>query len=154
MVSAKVAEADGQLEWNDLVDVIEGLSYATRPIKASAREVTDRFGLGPRGAFILNLISNGVTYPADLAAALKKQRSLITADLDRLKEAGLVTASAGDKDKRRQRLILTPSGATACAQTRAAMVDILRQNLAAYSRNEIRLFGRMLRDARGVVENR
>ncbi len=138
-----------ELTWDDLAGVIDGLAYAPRPIQASARELTERLGLGRRGAFILNLISHGVSFPAELARALGTRRSLITADLGRLKDAGLIAASSSDGDKRRSRLSLTAAGEAAVRSIRDAIAEILRRNLADYSLDEIQLFARMLRDARG-----
>ena len=136
------------LDWDVIGRVVEGLALAQRPIRASVREVTEKYDLGPRGAFILSLISGGITYPHELATALKIGRSLVTGELARLTEAGLIAATPGKTDKRRTELALTPEGAAACAAVRAAMRRIMVRNLAGYSADQIRLFGAMLRDAR------
>jgi DNA-binding MarR family transcriptional regulator len=148
-VNYQAKPARDALSWDDLAPISEGLAYAPMAIRASASELTERLGLGPRGAFILNLISNGIIYPADLARALKTRRSLITADLTRLKDAGLISASNGEDDKRRSRLLLTAAGEAAVGSIRDSIAAILRRNLAEYSRDELRLFSQMLRDARG-----
>lgn len=142
-----------ELTWDDLAGEIEGLAYAQGPIRASASALTERLGLGPRGAFIRNLISNGVSFPAELARVLGTRRSLITADLDRLKGAGLITAMSSAGDKRRKHLLLTAQGEGTVRAIRDAIAKTLRQNLGQYSLDEIKLFERMLRDARrGVGE--
>lgn len=139
------------MPWEELGLVVEGLALGQRPIRAAAAAVTKRNGLGPRGAYILSLISGGVVYPNELALALKIGRSLITAELTRLTEAGLVTAEPGETDRRRSRLSLTAEGQAACEEVRAAMRAFVTRNLAAYSAEDIRLFIRMLRDVRQLA---
>lgn len=134
------------LGWDELGFICEGLSFGQRPIRAAARDVTRRHGLGPRGAFILSLISNGITYPLELAAIFNVGRSLITAELAKLTEAGLIVATPGKEDRRRSQLALTPAGEAACEEVRGAMARIISRNLAGYSPEEIRLFARMLHD--------
>jgi DNA-binding MarR family transcriptional regulator len=141
------------LGWDEIGLVVEGLAFGQRPIRAAAREVTERFGLGPRGAFILSLISSGICYPLELATALKIGRSLVTAELDKLRDAGLVTATPGAEDRRRSRLALTPAGEAACEEVRGTMQRIVTRNLAGYSPEEVRLFIRMLRDVRRLEDN-
>ena len=136
------------LGWNELGLVAEGVAYAQRPLRAATRQVTQQYDLGPRGAWILSLISGGRCYPLDLSKALKAGRSLITAELVRLTRAGLVTATADSEDRRRSQLALTPLGQEACESVRAEMARIVRRNLSAYSSDEVRLFIRMLRDVR------
>jgi len=133
----------------ELAPIIESLGYAMRPINVGARQLTEELGLGPRGAFMLTLISRGIRFPKDLAAVLKTPRSLITADLGRLKKAGLVTASSDDPDRRKSVLSLTPAGDAARQAISDEIVRIVAANLARYSRSELRLFARMLRDVRG-----
>ena len=149
---ARAVAADGpaSMEWSELGLVVEGLAFAGRPIRHAAGSVTRRFGLGPRGAFILSLVSGGVAYPNELALALRTGRSLITAELTRLTEAGLVEATPGETDRRRSRLSLTPAGEAACEEVRNAMRGFVTRNLAAYSADEVRLFIRMLRDVREI----
>lgn len=136
--------------WDELGLVCEGLAYGARLLRGATKPVTRQYCLGPRGAFMLNLISGGARYPLDLAQALKCGRSLITAELARLTEAGLVTSTTGETDKRRTALTLTPLGEAACKKVRSEMERLVKRNLAAYSSDEVRLFSRMLRDARNL----
>lgn len=152
-VLADVITAAPSLAWDDIGHVLEGLAFAQRPIRAATRKVTMRHKLGPRGAFILSLISGGVRYPLDLSVALKVGRSLVTAELDRLREAGLITSTPGEEDRRRSQLALTEEGAKACEEVRLAMRRMISRNLEGYSAEEIRLFGRMLRDARRLDDD-
>ena len=141
------------LSWDELGPILEGLAFAQRPLRAATRRITRQYDLGPRGAFILSLISSGKIYPLDLSDMLKAGRSLITAELARLTEAGLVTASPGRHDRRRSELALTSLGQKACQHVRNEMARIVRRNLAAYSAEDLLLFSRMLRDVRQLEED-
>ncbi len=139
----------GQLSWDDLGSLAEGLAFASRPLKLATQSVTERFDLGPRGAWILNLISNGVVHPTVLSTIFQVGRSLITAELVRLTDAGLIAAQPDQEDRRRSELALTPAGEAACRQIREDISMILLSNLRGYSVEDIRNFTRMLRDVRG-----
>ena len=78
---------------------------------------------------------------------------IASAELARLTEAGLVTASPGRHDRRRSELALTPLGQQACQRVRDEMARIVRRNLADYSVDEVMLFARMLRDVRQLEED-
>jgi DNA-binding MarR family transcriptional regulator len=143
----KVAAAPG---WDRIGALMEGLAYAQRPIHAAARAITKQLGLGPRGAFILNLLSQGCEYPHELASKLSTSRSLVTSDLNRLIDAGLVAAISSDSDKRMTRLHLTAAGAKICADIRGEMARIVQRNLARYSDAELSLFTDMLTAVRAL----
>ena len=141
------------MDWNELGLVCEGLAYGQRLLKAATKPVTRQYSLGPRGAFILSLISGGARYPLDLANAMKCGRSLITAELIRLTDAGLVIAHPGEKDRRRSELALTAEGESACERVRGEMERLVRRNMAAYTADDVRLFSRMLRDIRHLEDD-
>lgn len=124
--------------------IIEGLVYAGRPVMAAAEPLNRAHDLGPRGAFILSLVDRGVHAPMELAVALQIGRSLVTAELARLTEAGLIAALQEKRDQRRRRLTLTASGQEALAALRGSLWGIVTEGLADYSPAEIRLFGEML----------
>jgi DNA-binding MarR family transcriptional regulator len=130
--------------WDTIGKLVEGLAYSSRPIHASVRDVTKKLGLGRRGPFILNLVSEGAEFPNELATKFRTSRSLITADLNRLIEAGLLTATPAETDKRRTRLQLTEAGRIVCGNIRREMARIVTRNLVAYSEDETRLFMEML----------
>ena len=152
MANQQVPIHGGALEWAELSLLVEGLAYGARPIYEGAREVTERYGLGPRGAFLLNLVQEGVCFPDRLAETLKTLPSLITADLARLKEAGLVNAAPDPQDRRRSRLALTETGAQACNTVRGNIARIVCDNLSAYSPDQQRLFTEMLAAVRRLPE--
>lgn len=135
-------------EWDNLGKLIEGLAYAQRPIHAAVRGITKQLGLGPRGAFILNLLSQGAEFPSELSSKLRTSRSLITADLTRLIDAGLIESSADAGDKRMTRLRLTAPGEAVCEEVRSEMSRIVSRNLAPFSADELHLFTQMLEAVR------
>lgn len=139
----------GPLDWEDIGFLCEGLAFAQRPLQDGKENVTRQFKLGPRGAFILNLLSSGLLYPLDLANALCCGRSLITAELARLTEAGLVATRPGQVDRRRTELTLTAEGEAACAAIRSETSRIILANLAGYTPDDVRKFAEMLRAVRG-----
>lgn len=139
----------GELDWIDIGLICEGVAFAQRPLREGNREITKRYNLGPRGAFILNLLANGMLYPLELATALCCGRSLVTAELSRLSDASLITSRPGEVDRRRTELTLTLLGQEALAEIRAETSRIIRTNLADYTPGEVRKFIEMLRAVRG-----
>ena len=138
----------GRIDPALLSRILAGMVFAQRPINAAGRAITERFDLGPRGAFILSVIDRGVTYPKDLAELLRIGRSLAPAALARLTDAGLITTRAGD-DRRRSLLQLTPLGQQVTAQFRTSLSAMLESRLQAYSRDQIDLFAAMLLHIQG-----
>lgn len=143
-------ERSGDLDWIDIGFLCEGIAFAQRPLREGNQKIIKQYNLGPRGAFILNLLSNGVLYPLQLATALCCGRSLITAEISRLTDAGLVTSRPGELDRRRTELTLTELGEQALAEIRAETSRIIRANLSDYTPDEIRKLAVMLRALRGV----
>lgn len=144
--SAKGSGTSGQrIDPAVLSDIIAGLVFAQRPINSAGKEATERLDLGPRGTFILSLVNRGVRYPKDLAMVLQVGRSLISSELSRLTEAGLIATTAGD-DRRRSELSLTAAGEAVNTAVRARLVAKLELGLSDYSADQAQLFARMLRD--------
>jgi DNA-binding MarR family transcriptional regulator len=137
-------DALAQLGSDELGQMVEGLTFAQRAVNGAATRTIKTYSLGPRGPWICTLIAGGVSYPLELAVALKCGRSLVTAELARLTEAGLITATPGKHDRRRSELALTSAGKKAADEVRSEMIRILRRNLAGYSVAELKLFARML----------
>jgi DNA-binding MarR family transcriptional regulator len=134
-----------EIGWDEAAFLAEGLAFGPRALRAATAKVTERYSLGPRGAWILNVVSNGVAYPLELATVFCVGRSLITAELARLTEAGLIDARPGKDDRRKTELTLTPSGQAASDEIREEFLAIVRRRLAAYTADEARLAAEMLR---------
>jgi len=144
----KTGRADAQeLSWEEIGLICEGLVLAPRPQKAATRSITAEYSLGPRGAWIAVLISIGeVVFPLDLTKFFQIGRSLITAELTRLSDAGLIAYRRNASDGRRVELTLTPLGQTVQRRVKAELTKLVTRQLASYTREQALLFGRMLHD--------
>lgn len=151
----KAARKDSlNLSWDEIGFVCEGLSLAPQPMNLAVKEITEEFSLGPRGAWITILIATtGPIYPLDLAKTFGVGRSLITAELTRLAEAGIIEFQQNAEDGRRTDLKLTPRGETVQRRVKDGMSQLILRRLAAYSREEILLCARMLYDFRVPAGN-
>src|ERR1043166_1525787 len=126
------------LGWDDIGLLVQGLAFADRPLQQATAKVTERYSLGPRGAWTLNLIDHGFVYPHELADIFEIGRSLVSAEISRLTEAGLITSKPG-KDRRRTELGLTELGEAALAEIRGELDRVLRAGLSGYSIDDVRL---------------
>jgi DNA-binding MarR family transcriptional regulator len=136
-----------ELSWEEIGFILEGLVIAPRPMKAITRDITEEYSLGPRGAWIVVLISIGeVVFPLDLTKYFQIGRSLISAELTRLSAAGLITYQKNENDGRRVELTLTRVGETVQRRVKADLAKLVTRRLASYTRDQVLLFGRMLHD--------
>lgn len=137
------------LDWDDVGFLAQGLTFAGRPLNHATKSITERYSLGPRGTAVLNLIHAGVVYPNELSQVLHIGRSLVSAELARLTEAGLITSAPGT-DRRTTTLSLTEAGQRVHAEARDEIHRTLTGALAAYTPAEVRHFSRMLQDLRAA----
>lgn len=126
------------LDEEDISDFCNVLGLAPRQLVAAREDVTARHDLGPRGAWILGLIERGVSSPSALTAVMRIGRSLTTAEINRLTEAGLVEGRQSASDGRRVDLVLTRAGQRAADELRAALTDHIIARLAGFSREQVR----------------
>lgn len=138
----------GPLTWDDIGFLAHGMSFASQPLHKATAGVTKRYDLGPRGAWILNLVEIGLVFPHELAEMLRIGRSLVSAELARLVEAGLLTSRQGTRDRRRSELALTEAGSAVRAEVQAELARLMTETLAHYTPEELRLCARMLSDMR------
>lgn len=137
-----------KLSWEEIGFLCEGLSLASRPMGLAVQDITDEYSLGPRGAWITILIATGRIYPLDLAEQFRVGRSLITAELVRLADAGLIEYAQNAQDGRRLELKLTSVGNTVQRRVKDELSKLVLRRFAAYTREEALLCARMLRDFR------
>lgn len=136
------------LAWEEIGLIYEGLAFASRPLRALTHDINEHHDLGPRGSWILLMISSGTLHPLDIATILKIGRSLVTAELVRLERAGLLVMRKAQRDHRRTELTLSTQGQDVCTHLRLAMTRMIQERWAHYSPQEIRLCLRMLQDFR------
>ena len=130
----------------EVVDFCYSTGLASRYMAPATQSVAETYSLGPRGAWILGLISTGVVFPSDLADVFGVGRSLITAELTRLTEAGLVTRRVIPEDGRRFQLALTTLGIQAYEKMLNELTALVNDRLSSYSRKDIARFVRILHD--------
>lgn len=139
----------GVLSDEEIAHLCSVIGVAPRQLAAARETVTEGFDLGPRGAWMLGMIEVGIDSPSGLADALRIGRSLATSELNRLSDAGLIEAERGVGDGRRSQLRLTARGRKANDSLRRALADFIGDRLGHYSRDELMLCARILRDLAG-----
>lgn len=137
-----------KLSWEEIGFISEGMSFASRPMRNATQSINDEFSLGPRGAWIVRIVSRGDVFPLDLTKLFHIGRSLITAELNRLTDAGLITYKKSEMDGRRVELALTPLGEQVSLRVKQELTKLITQRLSSYTREEVLLCARMLRDFR------
>lgn len=146
---SETTKGPGVLSDEEIAHLCSVIGVAPRQMAVAREAVTEEFDLGPRGAWILGMIEVGIDSPSGLADALRIGRSLATTELNRLSDAGLIEAERGEGDGRRLKLRLTPRGCAANDRLRHALAAFIGQRLGHYSRDELMLCARILRDLAG-----
>jgi DNA-binding MarR family transcriptional regulator len=145
----KASRSNGlSLTWEEIGLFCEGASLASRPMGLAVKDITDEYSLGPRGAWITVLISTGQIYPLDLAKMFRVGRSLITAELTRLADAGLIEYEQNAEDGRRTNLKLTSRGNAVQRRVKEELSRLVLRRLTTYTREQVLLCSRMLHDFR------
>jgi DNA-binding MarR family transcriptional regulator len=134
-----------EMSEDELGELFESMSFASRPLRDTAINLTQTYGLGPRGVHILALIDGGADYPIEIAEAFDVSRSLITAELNRLVDAGLIKAQQGQEDRRRTRLSLTGKGKKVRLALRREMQGLFELCALGFTRDEILTCNRVLK---------
>lgn len=130
--------------------LFECMTYASRPLRDTAEDLTQQYGLGPRGVHILAVIDNGADYPVDIAKTFDVSRSLITSELNHLLDAELIEAQQSKQDRRRTNLSLTPKGRRVLVELRAEIHRLFEAGAKGFTRSEILTCIRVLRAFRAV----
>lgn len=145
-------EAGLELSWDDIGFLGNAIALASRQWRAAVKRVRDEYALGPHGPWIIGLIArNHVVYPSDLTRVLRCGRSLISAELNKLSEAGLINCKKSEEDGRQIELTVTPLGMAANERVAESLTTMLHDRLGDYSREEILYCARILRDLAGSV---
>ena len=104
------------------------------------------FSLGPRGPWIIGMIGRGPIAPNELAEFYNVGRSLITAELNKLVDAGLIAQTRDKTDGRRVTLSLTPTGRRVFNRLRDDLHIFVSERLSGHSRDDIMLCAQILND--------
>jgi len=138
------------LDWNDMGYFGTAIAIASRQWRSAGKALREEYALGPHGPWIIGLIaSSQILYPSDLTHVLRCGRSLISAELNKLSEAGLINCRKSEGDGRQIELTLTPLGMAANARLAESLSDMLDEHLAGYSRADILYCAKLLRDFAG-----
>jgi DNA-binding MarR family transcriptional regulator len=136
----------GPLVWGDIAFLVNGVTNALGPINKATGALTKRYNLGPRGTWVLNLISAGLNRPNELAEIMQIGPSLVSAELNRLTDAGLIVSRQGKSDRRRSEIALTSTGRAVLNEVCRALSGLVRESLGHYQPEELRLCARILAD--------
>lgn len=139
----------GPLSDEEVAHLCSVMGVAPRQLAKAREAITEQFDLGPRGAWIMGMIGVGIDSPSGLADALRIGRSLATTELNRLSDAGLIEAQRGQGDGRRSQLHLTAAGREANDRLGHALTRFVNDRLTGYTRDELLLCARILRDFAG-----
>ena len=126
------------------------VGMAPRILTQSREAVTEKYDLGPRGAWILGLAKRGVNSPSKLTDVLCIQRSLVTHELARLAEAGLILTERNPEDGRRLVVQLTAKGRRVCKELESAVEEFVLGRFAGLGREELLTLLHALREFVGA----
>ncbi len=143
---ARRVRPGAKLSWDDIGRFSYALTAARGKFTEATKGLAQEFGLGPRGPWILGIIGRGPVSPHELADAYGVGRSLITAELTRLAEAGLIIQGRDPADGRRATLALTEAGEAVRHRLGEALENLLETRLKSYSRDEIMRCAALLGD--------
>jgi DNA-binding MarR family transcriptional regulator len=134
-----------KLSWEEIGLIAQGLTLVSLPLKGATRSITEEYGLGPRGAWILRLIETGqVIHPLDVTNFFHISRSVITEELAQLTHCRLIAYRKSNQDRRRVELTLTRLGEAASLRVQEELKKLITERLSSYSRDEVLQFNRML----------
>ena len=149
--ATSAAPARPDLNDEDVSMFCNVIGLGPRTMRTARAAITARYDLGPRGAWIMGMIETGITSPSALTEALCIGRSLVTAEINRLEQAGLVTGNQSAREGRRIVLELTREGKRASAELRVAVNDFVTSRLAGYSKEEVLACIALLQDFTGAT---
>jgi DNA-binding MarR family transcriptional regulator len=109
--------------------------------------------LSLRQVAVLFLIRDGAAFPSRIARKLRVTPAVVTGLLDRLEQRGHVRRTADPGDRRRQRLVLTPSGLEASRAVGRLLADDLADRLAALSGEELAAVARAVAALERVADD-
>lgn len=114
------------------------------------KELSRKYGIGPRGPWMVGLIGREPASPHQLATFYGIGRSLVTAELRQLQDAGLITYTKSQTDGRKVQLSLTPLGSQLRDELTNGLAQLMVERLDGYSNEAVMGCAQLLSDfARG-----
>ena len=114
------------------------------------KELSREYGIGPRGPWMVGLIGREPASPHQLATFYGIGRSLVTAELKQLQDAGLIIYTKSESDGRKVELSLTAFGNQLRDRLTEGLERQMRERLAGYSKQAVMACAQLLSEfARG-----
>ncbi|MBY0421727.1 MAG: MarR family transcriptional regulator [Parvularculaceae bacterium] len=132
------------LSWDEIGYFSNALASARRQFSVVTDKISEEFALGPRGPWIVARIGKGQSSPQELARLFEIRPSLMTSELSRLVEAGLIRQRKSAEDGRRVDLTLTARGERVRRRLGEEMEALVHGRLSGFSREEVLLCARLL----------
>lgn len=132
------------LDWNDIGQFCNALAAARGQFASVTETISEEFSLGPRGPWIVSRIGKGSASPQALARLFEIGPSLMTSELNRLAEAGLIRQRKSPEDGRKVVLSLTQKGERVRRRVGEELEALFAERLGAYSRDDIRFCAALL----------
>jgi DNA-binding MarR family transcriptional regulator len=138
------------LTWDQVGRFAEAVTFAQRELLSPAKDMTEKFALGPRGIWLIALVASGrVKTPGEFARIHRIGKSLVSDQIALLTENGILAVEQSETDLRQKNLSLTEYGYEINRQLGDAFTAKLRDRLKHYTEAEIEFTIRMLYDLAG-----
>ena len=126
------------------------LASAREQFGQVTKELSREYGIGPRGPWMVGLIGREPVSPHQLASFYRIGRSLVTAELKQLQDAGLIFYTKSESDGRKVELSLTPLGKELRDRLTQGLARQMSERLHGYSKEAVMTCTQLLSDfARG-----
>lgn len=114
------------------------------------KELAREYRIGPRGPWIVGLIGREPVSPHHLASFYRIGKSLVTAELKQLQDAGLICYTRSENDGRKIELSLTLLGNQLRDRLTEGLARQMSERLGGYSKQAVMTCAQLLSDfARG-----
>ena len=129
----------------DVVMSVDAIRRLLRALRLAAGETLTISGLSAAQLFVLRTLDDGCDASlSELAERTMTDRSSVTAVVDRLLDAGLVTRRVADEDRRRAAVCITPKGRTTLRGAPRPPTSLLMDALQHMDRSHVRYLARGL----------
>lgn len=138
------------LGWTDVGRFAEAITFARKALMSPAKELIDKYPLGPRGIWLIGLIASGrVKTQSDFGKLYGIGKSMVTEQIALLVEQGLIVSTQSDTDRRQKVLSLTKSGQSLNNQLGEAFTAKIQERIGHYSNEDLNFCIKLLNDLAG-----